>query len=102
MILLRALGSAELGKVASGCATQSLWLGDRKVGFQVIGEDRSRLPGRKTAREGGDEEEEPATKRRREYTDLGLELGERDKQIACHASALVLAMTDEARWEAEM
>ena len=30
--LLRASGSAELGEVASGSATQGLWLGDRKVG----------------------------------------------------------------------
>ena len=48
MRLLRVLGSAELGKVASGSASQGLWLGDRKVGFQVIIEDKSRLPGRRT------------------------------------------------------
>ena len=47
-----------------------------------------------------DEEREPATKRRREVTDLGLDLGEREEQFVCHASAL--AMTDEARREAEM
>ena len=35
--LLRACGSAELGRVASDSATQFLWLGDRKVGSQVIG-----------------------------------------------------------------
>ena len=28
-----------------------------------------------------DEKEEPATERRREYTDLGLDLGEREEQI---------------------
>ena len=39
-----------------------------------------------------DEEEEPATKRRREYTDLGLDLDEREEQVVCHASALALAM----------
>ena len=39
--LLWAHGSAELGKVASGSAMQNLWLGDRKVGSQVIGEDQS-------------------------------------------------------------
>ena len=49
-----------------------------------------------------DEKEEPATERRREYTDLGLDLGEREEQVVCHASALALAMTDEARREAEM
>ena len=49
-----------------------------------------------------DEKEEPATERRIEYTDLGLGLGEREEQVACHASALALAMTDEARQEAKM
>ena len=49
-----------------------------------------------------DEEGEPAIERRREYTDLGLDLGEREEQVVCHASALALAMTDEARREAEM
>ena len=49
--LLRARGPAELGKVASGSATLVLWLGDRKVGSQVIGKDRSRLPGRGTVGE---------------------------------------------------
>ena len=47
--LLRARGSAELKKVASGPAT--LGQRDRKVGSQVIGEDRSRLPGRGTVGE---------------------------------------------------
>ena len=41
-----------------------------------------------------DVEEGPAAERRREYTDLGLDLGEREEQVACHASALALAMTD--------
>ena len=49
-----------------------------------------------------DEEGEQAIERRRECTDLGLDLGEREEQVACHASALDLAMTDEARREAEM
>ena len=43
--------SAELGKAASGSATQGLWLGDRKVESQVIGEDQIRLPGRRTVGE---------------------------------------------------
>ena len=68
---LRARGSAELEQVASGSATQGLWLRNGKVGSQVSGIDR------------------------REYTDLG----EREEQVVCHASAL--AMTDEARREAE-
>ena len=49
-----------------------------------------------------DEEEEPATERRKEYTDLGLNLGEREEQVACHASVLALAMTYAARREANM
>ena len=49
--LHEARGSAELAKVTSGSATQGLWLGDRKVGSQVIGEDRCRLPGRRTVGE---------------------------------------------------
>ena len=49
-----------------------------------------------------DEEDEPAIERRREYTDFVLDLGERDEQVVCHVSALALAMTDEARREAEM
>ena len=49
-----------------------------------------------------DEEGEPAIERRRECTDLGLDLGEREEQVVCHASALALAMTDEACREAEM
>ena len=49
-----------------------------------------------------DEEGEPAIERRREYTELGLDLGEREEQVVCHVSALALAMTDEARQEAEM
>ena len=41
MRLLRARGLAELEKIASSSATQSLWLGDRKVGSQIIGEVQS-------------------------------------------------------------
>ena len=49
----------------------------------------------------GEEQEEPA--RRSEYTVSGLDLGEREEQVVCHASALALAMTDEAcRREEEM
>ena len=39
MRLNRARGSADLGQVASGCATQDLWLGIRKVRSPVLGED---------------------------------------------------------------
>ena len=50
----------------------------------------------------GEEEEEPAKERKREYTDSGLDLGEREKQVACDVSALALALTDIARREAKM
>ena len=46
MGLHRIRGSVELGKVASCSAMQGLCLGDRKVGFQVISDDRSRLSGK--------------------------------------------------------
>ena len=42
-----------------------------------------------------DEEEEPMIERRRECTNLKSDLGEREEQVFCHASALALAMTDE-------
>ena len=84
---------------------QSLWLRNGKVESQVSGKDRSWFPGRRTVGKLGeekDEEGEPATERRREYTDLGLDFGEREEQVVCHVSALALAITDEARREAEM
>ena len=49
-----------------------------------------------------DNEGEPAIERRRECTDLGLDLGEREEQVVCHVSVLALPITDEARREAEM
>ena len=64
MRLLGPFGSAEPGKVISGSATQDLWLGNGKVGSQVIGEDQSRLPGRKIAGKL-EEEEKSATKWKR-------------------------------------
>ena len=42
------------------------------------------------------------TEQKREYTDLGSDLGKREEQVACHALALALAMTNKTRWEAEM
>ena len=44
------------------------------MGSQVIDDDRSRLPEEEQLwklRENTDEEEEPATEQRKEYTDLG-------------------------------
>ena len=52
MRLPRALGAAKLGKIASASATQSFWMGDREVGSQVVGEDRSRFPRKETIGEG--------------------------------------------------
>ena len=49
-----------------------------------------------------DEEDEPVIERRSEYTVFGFDLGEREEQVVCHASASALAMTDEARREAGM
>ena len=77
--------SAELEKVVLA-VTQGHWLGNRKVRSLVVGEDRNRLHGKRTIGEEGKEEEDSAT----EYTDLG----ERNKRVACHNSAL--AITDEA------
>ena len=70
------------------------------MGSQVVGINRCRLPGRTVGKvkRGG----EPATERRRKYTDFGSDFGERDEHVACHASALALAMADEAYREAEM
>ena len=69
MRLHRARGSAELREVASGSATQSLWLRNGKVGSQVSGIDRIRFPGRRIQLgkfgEEEDEEDEPAIERRR-------------------------------------
>ena len=97
---LRARGSAELRKVASGSGTLGLWLENGKVGSQVVGKDRTKPLGEeqlgKLEKEEEDEEEEPATERKKDYSDLGSDLGEREEQVACHASALALAMTDEA------
>ena len=75
------------------------------MGSQVSGIDRSRFSGRGILRKLGEEEDEegePAIQRKREYTNFGLDLGEREEQVVCHASALALAMIDEARRETEM
>ena len=95
MRLLKARGSAEVREVASGSATQGLWLKDRKVGSQVIGEDQSRLPKRGTAEEVG----RGGRQGRREYTDLGLDLSEREEQVVCHVSPLALTITEKRRYK---
>ena len=102
MRLLRARGSAELREVASGLATQGLWLRNGKVGSQVSGENRSRLPRKRTVGKVGrrGRRGRRASDRTNESTDLGSNLGEIEEHVVCHASAL--AMTDGARREAEM
>ena len=105
MRLIRARGSTKLREVAPGSATQGLWLRNGKVGSQISGMDRSRFLGRRTVWEirRGQRPRRKASdraKKRREYTVSGLDLGKRKKQVVCHASALALAMTDEARREA--
>ena len=98
----RARSSAEHREVASGSATQGLWLKNGKVGSQVSGIDRADSLEEEQLRKLGEKEDEPAIERRRECTDLGLVLGEREEQVVCHASAVALAMTDKVRREAEM
>ena len=56
----------------------------------------------KKLEEEEDVEEEPPTEQKRVYTDLELDLGNREDQVICHASALALAMTDKAGRKAEM
>ena len=48
MRLFRACGSARLGQVTSDFAARRLWLGNRKVRSQVVGEDLRQFPGRRT------------------------------------------------------
>ena len=48
---LWACGMVELKEVASGSATQSLWLRNGKVRSQVSGIDQNQFPGRRTVRE---------------------------------------------------
>ena len=105
MRLLRARGLAELGKVALALLHRAFgWKAEKwdlrkwaKTADSSLGEKQLGKLG-----EEKDEEKEPATEQSWEYTDLGLDLGEREEQVACHASALALQMTNEARREAEM
>ena len=53
-------------------------------------------------REEENEDKESAPERRRENINLGLDLGDKDEHVVCHALALALAMTDEACRDAEM
>ena len=85
-LLRRAFGwETEKRDLRSSAKTKAVTEGKKQLGRLGVEED---------------EEEDPVTERRKEYTDLGLDLGERKKQVACPASALVLVMTDEARRKA--
>ena len=68
MRLLRARSSAELKKVASGSATQGLWLGTEKCDLRKSAKSKADSLGEEQLGKLGWEEEEPTTERRREYT----------------------------------
>ena len=80
---VRPRGSVELRKVVSAFATQGFWLKNRKVGSMESAITEADSLGEKQLKKLGeveDEEEDPATERRREYTDLGLDVGERKRR----------------------
>ena len=78
----------------------NLWLCHEKL---LDGRQKSGiLWNRRTPKPTPWEEEEPSTEQRMEYTDLGLDLGEREEQVTFHALALVLTTTDKACREAKM
>ena len=64
--------------------------------------EKGEMPHRVKSFEEIDSSQNRPRARRRECTDLGLDLSEKEEQVVCHASALALAMTDETRREAEM
>ena len=72
------------------------------MGSQVIGEDRSPVSGRGTVGQIRRRERRASDRTKKRVHRLGLNLGESEEQVACHASALALTMTDEARREAVM
>ena len=72
---------ATFSSSAPGSATHGIWLRNRKVGSQVIGKDRSQLPGRKQLRKIVQEKQYLSTERRRECTDLGSDLGKKEREI---------------------
>ena len=105
MRVLRARGSVELRKVAFGSATQGL---AEKRKSEISGKWH-RLKWNPCEKNSWESQERRKTRKEsrresegREYTELGLDLSEREKHVVCHVSALALAMTDEARQEAEM
>ena len=106
MRLLRARGLAVLKNVTSGPAMEDFRMENRKVEFQVIGKDQSRLPERGTigeVRRGkrGGRRASHRTKEKVHRFRIRFKR-EREEQVAYHASTLALAMTDEACREEEM
>ena len=69
---------------------------------RVSGIDQCQFPGRRTVGKVRRRGRKASDRAKIKCTDLGLNLGEREDQVVCYASALALAMTDEARREAEM
>ena len=72
---------------------------------QVSGVDRSRFSGRGTVREvrrRGRRGRRASDRAKKRVYRFRLRMGEKGEQVVCHASALALAMTDEAPREAEM
>ena len=101
--LLRAHGLAELRKVVSGSAMQGLWLRDRKVGSQVGGKDRSRLPGRGTFREvkrGGRWERGASNRAKKSVYTFRVRFGR--ERRASRLSCLSFTLDRRGRREAEM
>ena len=85
---------------------QGFWLGERKVGSQIIGDNQSRFPGRLSVgeiRRGGRRGRGASNRAKERVYRFWVKFGrDREEQFVCHASVLALAMTDEARQEAEM
>ena len=94
--LLRACGPSELGPVASGSATQGLWLENKKVGSQIIGEDRCPIPGRRTV---GKVWRGRTIYRTKEIRDWFRSMYE---YVAWHAWTFALVTTDKVCRKAEM
>ena len=100
MTFLRARVPTELRQVASVSATHGVWLENRKVRFQVVGKNRSGLPGRRVweVRRRGRRASDRTEKRIHRF---GVRL-KRGEHVACHVSALASAITDETCQKAEM
>ena len=102
MRFFRAQGSLKLRQVASGSATQNLWLRDRKVRSQVVVINLCRFPEEKHLEKGGKKKNTTITEWRIEQTELGSDLDKKDKPVWSHALALALVMTKKTCGRAEM